>query len=322
MWMFRIQASAGPKPDFALSSAMHFDLTDLHLFLAVVDAGSITHGAEEAGLSLPAASERLRNMETAGGVTLLIRGRRGVSPTQAGETLAHHARLIQRQMAQMRGELIEHAEDLRTTIRIVANTASITEFLPERLAPWMADHPKIDVELKERQSVEIPKVIAAGLAEIGILSNAVDTAGLHLRPFAIDRLVVVVPSTHELAGQKRVHLDAVSQADFIGLTHGALQKHIDTEAAKMGVRLKTRVRMRTFEGICRMAANGVGFGIVPATAARRCRRSMKISSVRLADSWATRHLVVCTRAEQDLAPPTRDLAAYLASTKKGRAGKR
>ncbi|MFN4169796.1 MAG: LysR family transcriptional regulator, partial [Pannonibacter phragmitetus] len=41
---------------------MRFDLTDLRLFLAVVDGGTITHGAADAGLSLPAASERLRDM--------------------------------------------------------------------------------------------------------------------------------------------------------------------------------------------------------------------------------------------------------------------
>ncbi|MDT1062553.1 LysR family transcriptional regulator [Paracoccus sp. CPCC 101403] len=39
---------------------MRFDLTDLRLFLAVAEAGSITHGAALAGLSLAAASERLR----------------------------------------------------------------------------------------------------------------------------------------------------------------------------------------------------------------------------------------------------------------------
>ncbi|OUI97715.1 helix-turn-helix domain-containing protein, partial [Acetobacter cibinongensis] len=68
---------------------MRFDLTDLRLFLAVVDAGSITHGAAEAGLSVPAASERFRDMEAAGEVTLLIRGRCGIALTEAGEMLAH-----------------------------------------------------------------------------------------------------------------------------------------------------------------------------------------------------------------------------------------
>ena len=58
---------------------MRFDLADLSLFRHVVEAGSITHGAERAHLALAAASTRVRNMEDALGVPLLTRGRQGVS---------------------------------------------------------------------------------------------------------------------------------------------------------------------------------------------------------------------------------------------------
>ena len=292
---------------------MRFDLIDLRLFLAVVDAGSITRGAADVGLSLPAASERLRDMESTGEVRLLERGRRGVRPTPAGEALAHHARLIQRQMAEMRGELGKHASGLRGTIRLAANTAAITEFLPEQLATWMAAHPQIDVELKERQSIEIAKAVSAGLIEIGILSDAADTTGLQLRPFATDRLVVVASRDHALAARKRVAFADIVDQHLIGLAGGALQDHIDAQAARAGIRLKMRVRMRTFEGICHMAARGVGVGIVPETAARRGGRSAKIASVRLADEWATRRLSVCIRSEAELTPPARSLFMHLAS---------
>lgn len=292
---------------------MRFDLTDLRLFLAVVDAGSITHGAADVGLSLPAASERLRDMEAAGDIKLLERGRRGVRPTPAGEALAHHARLIQRQMARMQGELGEHASGLRATLRLAANTATITEFLPERLAPWMAAHPRIDIELKERQSTEIAKAVTVGLAEIGILSDAADTAGLELWPFAIDRLVMVAPRDHALAGQKRVSFADIAHQHFVGLSGGALQDHLDVQAARMGIRLKLRLRLRSFDGICHMAAEGVGLGIVPETAARRCGRFAKIAVVRLADEWATRQLCVCIRAGEELTAPARHLFEHLAS---------
>ena len=63
---------------------MRFDLADLSLFRHVVEAGSITHGAERAHLALAAASTRIRNMEEALGVALLTRGRAGVAPTPAG----------------------------------------------------------------------------------------------------------------------------------------------------------------------------------------------------------------------------------------------
>ncbi len=291
---------------------MRFDLTDLRLFLAVAEAGSITHGAAEAGLSLPAASERLRDMEADGEVKLLERGRRGVQLTEAGAALAHHARLILHQMVQMRGELGEHARGLRTTIRLAANTVALSEFLPARLGPWMARNPRIDIELKERQSVEIARTIAAGFAEIGILSAAVETPGLDLRPFAVDRLVVILPRDHPLADQKRTGLAEVLHAHFIGLAGGALQDHIEAQAARTGGKLKVRVRVRTFEGICHMVAEGAGLGIVPETAARRYDQNPGLAILRLNEDWATRQLSLCIRTAEDLSTPARALVEHLA----------
>ena len=73
---------------------MRFDLTDLRLFLHVVEAGSITHGAERMHLAIAAASTRIRNMEATLGTPLLHRERLGVQPTEAGRALLHHARVL------------------------------------------------------------------------------------------------------------------------------------------------------------------------------------------------------------------------------------
>lgn len=299
---------------------MRFDLTDLRLFLAVVDAGSITHGAREAGLSLPAASERLRDMEAAGEVILLDRGRRGVTPTEAGEALAHHARSILRQVAQMRGELGQHAKGLRATVQVLANTAAMTEFLPARLATWMVAHPQVDIELKERQSVQIARSVASGFAEIGILSDAVEVGDLTLRPFAIDRLVVVTAREHPFARTKQIRFADLLDQSFIGLAGGALQAHIDVQAAQFGVKLKIRVALRSFDGICRMAGAGAGIGIVPETVALRARRSARVTAVRLQDEWAERRLSVCIRDQQELTQPARSLFEYLAAERRSDAG--
>jgi NAD(P)-dependent dehydrogenase (short-subunit alcohol dehydrogenase family) len=85
---------------------------------------------------------------------------------------------------------------------------------------------------------------------------------------------------------------------------GALQDHIDAQAGKIGARFKARAKLCTFDGICRMAGEGVGIGIVPETAARRCRRSAQTAVIRLFDDWATRRLLVCIRSERELTPPT------------------
>lgn len=290
---------------------MRFDLTDLRLFLAVIDAGSITHGAAEVGLSLPAGSERLRAMEAVGEVTLLNRGRRGIAPTEAGEMLAHHARTILHQVAQMRGDIGQYAKGLRASVRIFANTAAITEFLPERLALWMTAHPQIDIDLKERDSGEIARSIGAGFAEIGVLSSAVETGDLTLQPFAIDRLVVVVAKEHPLAGESQVRFADLLDHHFIGLTGGALQDHIEAQASHFGARLKMRVRLGSFYGICRMAGAGAGISIIPESAARRCRRSTNIAIIHLRDEWATRHLSICVRDEGNLTPAAKALFDHL-----------
>lgn len=291
---------------------MRFDLTDLRLFLAVAEAGSITHGAADAGLSLPAASERLRDMELSGGVRLLERGRRGVTLTEAGEALAHHARLISRQMAMMRGELGEYATGLRSTLRVLANTAAMAELLPPRLADWMAANPRIDLDLKERQSIEIARSVAAGFADLGILSAAAAQDGLVLRPFAEDRLVVVVARQDDLTRMRQVRLADLAGRYFIGLSGSALQDHIAAQAAAMGMALRYRVRLRSFEAICHMAGAGAGIGIVPETTARRMKRLSGIAIIRLADGWALRRLSVCIRAGTELSAPAQSLLRHLA----------
>ncbi len=292
---------------------MRFDLTDLRLFLAVADTGSITHGAADVGLSLPAASERLRDMEAAGQVMLLERGQRGVSLTEAGEALVHHARTVMRQMADMHSELGLHAKAMRTAIRVAANTAAITEYLPVKLAIWMTENPRIDVELKERQSADIARAVVRGFVEIGILSDAAGTTELERIPFAQDQLVVIVAKHHRLAGSKRVSFPDILQEQFIGLSAGALQEHIESQASRLGGRLKIRTRLRTFEGISNMVAAGAGIAIIPHTAAQRLRKTLPIATVAISDAWAKRNLVIAVRSREELTAAAKSLVDHLAS---------
>ncbi|MGD9511759.1 MAG: LysR family transcriptional regulator, partial [Geminicoccaceae bacterium] len=171
---------------------MHFDLTDLRLFAAIIDAGSITAGADRSGLALAAASARVRGMESTLGVPLLERGRRGIRPTPAGLALARHARLVLAQMEILRGELREHTRGgPRGLVRLLANSAAAGEHLPEPLAAWLAANPGVDVDLEERPSYEIARAVAQGRADGGVLAEPEDASGLELHPFCRDRLALV-----------------------------------------------------------------------------------------------------------------------------------
>ena len=291
---------------------MRLDLADLQLFLCVVDAGSITQGAVRANLALASASERLRSIEAAAGVALLQRRPRGVITTEAGDALVHHARLILRQQALLRGELQDFASGAQGTLRLYANTSALTEFLPHKLAPWLAERPRLHVELKERTSAEIVRTIAAGLAEAGIVSDAVEAGDLDLHPIAKDHLALIVPAAHRLAQHAAIRFAEIVDEPFVGLAPGnALQDHIDEHARRIGKALRLRIRMKTLEGLCEMVAQGVGLGIVPLGIARRHQRRYGYRTLVLRDDWARRQLCLCYRDWEQLSAPMRSLLQHL-----------
>jgi molybdate transport repressor ModE-like protein len=292
---------------------MRFDLVDLRLILNVAEAASITHGASRSGMALASASERIKAMELALGAPLFERKRRGVSPTAAGATVVHHARLMIRQLELMAGELSQHAKGLRGRVRVFSNTAATQEFLPPVLGPFLAAHPHVDVVLEERPSTEIVRGVAGGLADIGIVADAVDPAiELETFPFAEDRLVLVTPTKHLLTKRRRLAFQDALQYDFIGLPTGsALQEHLDGHAARAGHQLKLRVRVPGFDAICRIVASGIGVAVVSRTAALRCRRSMAIRVVPLTDVWALRHLQICVKSLRALPLHAQSLVEHL-----------
>jgi len=291
---------------------MRFDLSDLRLFRHVVEAGSITGGADRAHLALAAASTRIRNMEEALGAALLVRGRQGVTPTQAGRTLLQHARLILQQAERLREDLSAYAGGLAGQIRVLSNTNALTEFLPEALSSFLAAHRNVSVDLEERLSDEIVGMVAEGVADIGIVAGTVDASALETYPFRKDRFVLVVARDHPLAGRSQVAFAEVLDHDFVGLDRAsALQRFLAAKAAPSGRPLRLRVQLRSFDAVCRMVECRVGIGIVPETTARRVARTMAISAVALSDAWALRELTICIRSFAELPPYARQLVEHL-----------
>ncbi|MCW8087524.1 LysR family transcriptional regulator [Sabulicella glaciei] len=294
---------------------MHFDLTDLRLFLHVVEAGSITAGATRAGLALASASTRVRGMEEQAGVPLLERGRRGVQPTPAGRTLLRHARLVTGQMERMRGELGEYARGLRGHVRLLANTAAAAEFLPEVLAEFLRANPNVDVELGERSSPEVARAVAEEEAELGITAGHADLSGLETLPFRTDRLVLITPPSHPLAGRGQLSFSDTLGFEFVGLSHeSALGGHLAGHAARSGRQMRTRVRVRGLDTACRMVALSAGIAVVPEAAARRWDTKGRLAVVSLEDPWAERQLLVVLRHLDALSRHARKLAEHLATS--------
>jgi DNA-binding transcriptional LysR family regulator len=292
---------------------MRFDLTDLRLFVHVVEAGSITHGAERMHLAVAAASTRIRNMEAVLGTALLHRERQGVHPTEAGRTLLHHARVLLQQAERMRGDLVEYADGLRGQVRLMSNTNALTEFLPEPLSAFLAANPQVNIDLEERLSDEIVAAVADGTADVGIVAGTVEVAGLEVLPFRVDRFVLVVATNHPLSAVEEIAFADTLDFDFVGLDRAsALQRFLSEKAERIGRRLKLRVQLRSFDAVCRLVECNVGIGIVPATTAERHAKTMSIHRIELTDEWAVRKLTICVRRQADLPIYARELVRHLA----------
>ncbi|WP_293679708.1 LysR substrate-binding domain-containing protein [uncultured Phenylobacterium sp.] len=291
---------------------MRFDLGDLRLFCEVVDAGSITAGAQNSALALAAASTRIRNMEAVLGAPLLTRSRQGVAPTPAGRMLLKHARVLLDQSARMREDLAAYAGGLSGEVKLLANTNALTEFLPEALSSFLAANPHVSVDLEERLSDEIVGLIAEGVGDVGIVAGTVDVGALQTFPFRSDRFVVVTAPGHPLSVQSSVSFAQVLAYDLVGLERSAsLQRFLTAKAAREGRPLKLRVQLRSFDAVCRLVEAGVGVGVVPATTAARAEKSMSLAVIDLTDDWALRELTIVVRAGEALRPYARDLVESL-----------
>lgn len=291
---------------------MRFDLVDLQLFLHVAEAASITRGAEMSNMALASASERIHKMEELAGVELLERRSRGVNLTAAGRTLVHHARLVLQQIDHMRGELSEYSGGTKGRVRLQANASALSEFLPSALKAFLTAHRGIDVDVEESSSYEIVRSVAEGFVEVGVVADIVDFGDLEAYPFVTDQLVVVVPRNHSLLASDRPTFRSLLDQEFIGLTPtNALQQHLVQRALQVGKPLRLRVRLGSFDAVCRMVGAGIGVAIIPKTAARRCRKTAAIRLAELADPWARRKLYVCVRRSSELAPPARFLVDHL-----------
>lgn len=294
------------------------DPFDLRLFAAVVEAGTITAGARQVHLSLAAASARLQRLEHEIGATLLHRAKSGVTPTDAGQTLLRHAGNLQRELDTLHAEMAAHAHGVRSTIRVLCNTAAMTEYLPSLLGPFLAAHPDIDIDLRELGSHDVLQAMHQERADIGIVADYVGLEGLQTHPFRDDQLVCLVPGCGPPLAQGSLNFVDLLHLPFVGLPgDSGLSRFLQSHALHYGRALHHRVRVRSLEAVVRLVADGVGIAIVPECAAQRLAAGSVVSH-KLADHWACRHLFLCTTPNTPLSVSAAALLAFLVPSAPGR----
>lgn len=303
-------SARGPDARPHNENAMRPDLDSLALFLRAIEHGSLSKAAAESHMVLSAASRRLAILESQLGVGLLNRSSRGVTPTGAGESLAMHARQILRDVDRMRADLSDYAQGATGRVRLHANASAMGQFLPDDVASFRQRYPEIRVSVEEHRSVYIVQAIRDRQADVGVITSEAADPALHFIPYRTDRLVAIAPQKHPLRGRE-VSFEEMLDFDFVGLEDdSAISRTMEDAAMSARKVLRLRVRVKSFEAVCRMIEAGMGVGILPEGAAVTYRKEMKLRFINLTDAWASRRMYLCTRQEA-LSFPQRRLVDHL-----------
>ena len=280
-----------------------FDLVSLRLFVAVVDAGSLTAGADRFGISLAAASKRIAEFEQHCGVSLLRRVQRGVVTTPDGQTLHRHAIEVIARLEQLALAVDDFQSGATGHLRLWANPSALGGFLPRLLAAYAQRFPKVRLDLEDALSEDGVRAVQKGLAELAVIGDNVACEGLETFVCNVDTLVLLVPPGHALVGRETVTIEDAVDHDLVTLARSAsLTRKVVAAAESAGRTARIRVQVRSFDTMCRMVACGIGLAILPRAAASLYADALGLRIVALAGRGMERRLLLAMRRRADLSP--------------------
>jgi DNA-binding transcriptional LysR family regulator len=293
------------------------DLTSLRLFVSVCETRNIARAGEQAHIVGSAISKRLAALEATVGTALLVRRRRGVEPTPAGETLLEHARAMLASAERIERDMAAYATGVRGQVRVVATSSAIAESLPDDIAAFLAHpaHADIRVDIEERVSTQVLQAVREGSASLGICWDAADLSGLQTRRYRVDHLAAVMHASHPLAQHTQLSVDATLRYDQVSLPpSSAVQVMLQREAALRGVALNYRVVAATFEAALRVVRARLAICVLPIELVQGYATAFDLRVVPLTDAWARREFAITYRSEDALSAAARLLRDHLVAS--------
>ena len=296
------------------------DIDSLALFVHAAEMRNLTRAAEASHITVPAASRRLALLEHQFKAQLFERHSRGLELTPAGEHLQKLAREVIAGVHHMRAEMANYASGRHAVLRIHGNTSAMTQFLPGDVADFQAAHEQVRIVLEECWSEEAVRRVRSGDADLGVVVEGCDVAGLWCRPYRRDRLAAVMRADDPMQGEALAFADLLER-DLVGLEGSStLTRLLAAQAVQQMRPMALRVQVRSFEAVCRAVEARLGIGILPLAAARGFADAMRLKVLPLSDDWALRRMQLVTRSQPPGQTPLGTLLAHLQACGAGEPG--
>nr|WP_286193974.1 LysR substrate-binding domain-containing protein [Tropicibacter sp. R16_0] len=270
----------------------------LWMFLAVAEEGHFGRAAERLGMTQPPLSEHIKTLETALGVGLFDRSRRGTRLTAAGAALLPAVRRFADQAMDLELTVREVAAGQSGILNVGAITSAMTDMIPQWMERLREQLPQLTVSIHEIDSVEAAPGLRSGALDLAFYRlDGSPGDGLESFPVTYDTLCVAVPIDHRAAHLGQMPLADVANSPLIMSARAVSPVYFDSIVSacrRHGVSLRILHEVRSISSQLAYVSCGQGIAIVPGTMERLAPENVRIvplveeiSIVTTAVAWST-----------------------------------
>ncbi len=280
-------------------------------FLAVAEDGAITEAADRIGLSQPALSRRLQQLEAHFGAPLFVRSRKGVELTEVGRLVQTEAAVLISRYNGLQDRVRAHLNLDAGIVRIGGGATAVSFVLPDAIASFQLEYPDIRFQLKEAGSREVALNVASGQLELGVVTLPVEDRELHVNQLMTDRVVLVARRDHPLTRRRRITelTDDLGGQAYVGFEAGsAIRLIIDGALRNAGVQMNVVMELRSIPAILRMVATT---GYLAFVSRASLAGQSEIREIPVAGLTIERELGIVSRTDIPLSPAAAAFSARL-----------
>ena len=289
-------------------------IRDLEWLLAVAETEHVTDTAAVLGITQPTLSRALARVERELGARLFERATDGVHLTPIGEKVVRGAREVLARYGQIEADVHSELDPESGVARLAFLDSMATSLVPRLLRDFHARAPRVRVLLSQEPAHELEVDLARGTVDLAITSSRPSVRhGWHL--LQEERLVVVVPSTHRLAGRSRLRLTDLVGEELVTVPSGfGFRTLVDGLLREAGVALEISFESQDLATIEGLVAAGLGIAVVPeALAGQSGTHGLQI----LGSPGARRSIGLTWRTDRALPPAAERLRAAIAGHRDG-----
>jgi DNA-binding transcriptional LysR family regulator len=244
-------------------------LHQLDYLRAVVRTGSVTRAADAVNVAQPSVSKQLKLLEREIGVPLFHRIGRRIQPTDAAILLAACAERVFDDLAATVDAIAQTASSLRGTLRLCA-TETVTDFLlPPALTELRRQRPGVQISVEMLGTDDAVEQVLEGVVDLAFVVLPLADSRLDIHLLMEEDIFLALPATHPWAERERVDLaDALADPGLLLSMPGhGLRAQLEEEAQARGLRLESRLDLRSQHALLTMVDCGAGITFVPAISA-------------------------------------------------------